>query len=209
MGKHIIPEGAWGREDSNGCKIMALRLEQGRLDHEALEGVRQRKLMVRVRRKLSPCIIMVFLAFVLSAPFGILGQTELQTALTLGTVWFWALYRPAFMPLFGLFCSGLVIELFSANPPGVLLFWMLVAYGVAHGCRVGLSRRGFLLSWILYGLIVLGEAMTDWVLMVIRVRGALSVYPIVFQESLAVGSYPFLHVLYLWGLSVMEKHDRL
>ncbi|MCT6855400.1 MAG: hypothetical protein M3Z59_03205 [Bombella apis] len=186
-----------------------MRFEHSGLDHDALEGARQRKLMVRVRRKLFPCIIMVVLAIILSAPFRILGQMELQVALVLGTVWFWSLYRPAFMPLVGLFCGGLVVELFSVNPPGVLLFWMLVAYGVAHGCRVGLSRRGFLLAWSLYGLIVLGEALTNWVLMVIRVRGALSVYPIVFQEALAVGSYPFLHILYLWGLSVMEKHDRL
>lgn len=105
---------------------MVMRFEHGGLDHDALEGARQRKLMVRMRRKFFPCIIMVVLAVILSTPFGILGQMELQVALILGTVWFWSLYRPAFMPLVGLFCGGLIVELFSVNPPGVLLFWMLL-----------------------------------------------------------------------------------
>lgn len=187
---------------------MALGFGQTGLDHEALVVEQKRKLMIRVRRKLFPCISMALLAIILSAPYGVLGQQELQTALVLGTVWFWSLYRPDFMPVLGLFCSGLVIELFSANPPGVLLFWMLVTFGVAHGCRLGLARGGFWRAWCLYGTMVLGIAGTDWLLMSIRVRGFLSIYPIFFQEALAIGSYPFLHVLYLWGLYVMEKHDK-
>lgn len=53
---------------------MALGFGQTGLDHEALVVEQKRKLMIRVRRKLFPCISMALLAIILSAPYGVLGQ---------------------------------------------------------------------------------------------------------------------------------------
>ncbi|QDH15617.1 hypothetical protein E3E11_06830 [Oecophyllibacter saccharovorans] len=143
-----------------------------------------------------PCLFIVAIAILFSAPFGLPGQAELECGLILGTVWYWSLYRPNCMKAVGVFLSGLLAEFFLCGPPGVLLLWMLIAYGVANGWRFQLARGGFLAVWGVFSLIVFGETLMTWALMSLRCFTLLPALPAFFQFCLAAGLYPVLTVVY-------------
>lgn len=145
------------------------------------------------------CIFLILIGVILSAPFGILFQEELQTGIVLVTVWYWALYKPNPFQLLAIFISGLVIELFRDGPAGVLLLWMLVTYGVANGWRWSLSRSGFLLSFLAFAVVMLGEGFIEWCLMSLRALTFLSPLSLVFQYALTLALYLLLYGLFLWG----------
>lgn len=146
-----------------------------------------------------PCLFIVILAVVLAAPLHIPGQSELQAGLILGTVWFWALYHPAAMPIGLLFVSGFCVELFVATPPGLLLLWMLVVYGTAHTVRFHFAKSGFFRYWGLYASTVLVGVLVEWFLLSLHAMTLLPPFGILFQWILSIGVYPLLHVAFAWG----------
>lgn len=151
------------------------------------------------------CLFLILVAIVLSAPFGILFQEELQTGIVLVTVWYWSLYRPHPFQLLAIFISGLVIELFRDGPAGVLLLWMLVSYGVANGWRSILSRTGFIMTFLAFAVVMLGEGFIEWCLMSLRALTFLSPLSLIFQYALTLAIYLVLYGVFLWG---RENFDR-
>lgn len=158
-----------------------------------------RQLVRALWKMMLPSLFIVVLSILLAAPFRFPGQSELQTGLILGTVWFWTLYRPASMPIALLFISGVIVELFVATPPGLLLLWMLVVYGVAHTIRFHFAQSGFFRYWGIYAVTVLIGVFLEWCLLSVRAMTVLSPLAIVFQWILSIGVYPLLHVAFAWG----------
>ncbi|MXV44027.1 hypothetical protein GS501_03030 [Saccharibacter sp. 17.LH.SD] len=163
------------------------------------------RIMKAVWKKIVPGLFIICWGIVLSAPFGIPGQIELQSGIILGTVWFWVLYRPQVMSLPLLFLSGLIVELFVVTPPGFLLLWMLVVYGVAQGVRFRLAQGGFFRSWGVYALTVLGGVFLEWCLMSIQAVAIISPFAMVFQWVLTIGVYPLLHAGFAWGRRIFDN----
>ncbi|MDF7674344.1 hypothetical protein PT277_02975 [Acetobacteraceae bacterium ESL0709] len=166
--------------------------------------------MVRqVWKQLVPSLIIIATAIFFSAPFAFPGQSELQTALILGEVWFWTLYEPMALPLLALFLCGLVVEVFRAGPPGVLLLWMLVTAGIANGARYRLSQGGFLRSWGAFSVTMMGGVALEWGFMCLRSGAFLSPLVALFQLSLTVGLYPCLYVFFLGMLRLLNHNKTL
>lgn len=143
-----------------------------------------------------PCLFIVGLAILFAAPFGLPGQTELANGLILGTVWYWSLHRPDSMKAIGVFLSGLIAELFQGGPPGVLLLWMLIAYGVAHAARALFAQGGFLVAWTAFAFVIFGETAMTWGLVSARCLTILPIGPALFEFCLGAGIYPLLTVFY-------------
>ncbi|MFT9094438.1 MAG: hypothetical protein ABF459_04825 [Gluconobacter cerinus] len=87
--------------------------------HSAVEPKQtlRRRLDMFVRAAM-PSLFIILVAVLLSAPFGIPGQAELQFGIAMCTVWFWAFSRPRSMPALAVFVCGLVLEQFRFGPPG-------------------------------------------------------------------------------------------
>lgn len=188
---------------------MPVPYKHASLQHKSMPRWTTRRILRFFLTIAAPNIFIITLGIIFSAPFGIPGQSELQVGLILGTVWFWALYYPFAMPVFLLFITGLILELFVATPPGLLLLWMLVVYGVAHTTRFRFSQGGFFRYWALYSSILLPGAILGWLFMSIRAVDFLPFSAIFFQWILGIGVYPLLHVIFVRGRRFFNYPTRL
>ncbi|EHH69128.1 hypothetical protein [Gluconobacter morbifer] len=159
-------------------------------------------------RAAMPSVFIVLSAILLSAPFGVPGQAELQFGIAMCTVWFWAYSRPKSMPAIAVFLCGLVIEVFSFGPPGTVLLSLLVIYGVAHHWRYGLSRLNFVVGWLIFSLFAALASFFQWALVCIHAFALLSPAPGLFQAALTIGIYPTLTALFVWGRRTFANPDQ-
>ncbi|MBS1087685.1 hypothetical protein [Gluconobacter wancherniae] len=159
-------------------------------------------------RAAMPSLFIIICTILLSAPFGLPGQEELQFGLAVSTVWFWAANRPRSMPAIAVFFCGLVLEIFSSGPPGAVLFWLLVTYGVASNWRYGLSQIGFVAGWLIFAALALTGSFFEWALVCLHAFALLSPVPSLFQAALTVGIYPSLSALFVWGRRTFANPDQ-
>ena len=91
-------------------------------------------------------------------------QAELQQALTLASVFFWSLFRPAAMPPPAVFLLGLLMDLLGLAPLGTGIITLLIVHGVALRWRRAMVPQGFLLVWLAFIGVAAGAAALGWAL---------------------------------------------
>ena len=129
----------------------------------------------------------------LSAPFGIPGQAQLQPAWATACVFFWSLYRPTSLPALLVFAIGLLLDLLAQGPIGVHVFILLLVHAAALRLRRTLTRSGFATVWLMFcvvaaasavGRVAAGEP--------VQLAPAATVAWRMFEFGIAAGFYPFL-----------------
>jgi rod shape-determining protein MreD len=131
----------------------------------------------------------------LSMPFELPGQAEMQPAWALASVYFWSLYRPASMPGGGVFVVGLLLDLLAQGPLGVgVLILLLTQAATLHWRRV-LTRQGFAMVWLAFCAIAAAAAAAEWVLVSVMTWRVLPLAPALFEWGMSIGAYPLLAVL--------------
>jgi rod shape-determining protein MreD len=143
-----------------------------------------------------PAVQTIAVLLLLSAPFGIPGQAQLQPGWAQACVYFWSLYRPAAMPAPLIFAIGLLLDLLAQGPIGIEVLILLLIHAFALKARRSLTRSGFATVWLVFIGVALAAAALEWVLMCALTWHALPPWPGLFECGLAAGMYPFL-ALYL------------
>ncbi len=167
---------------------------------DRLPGIRPRPTIGRrldqVARASFPAVCTLVLMFLSVAPFGLPMQAALLPALTLGSVWFWALFRPAALPPPLVFLFGVLLDLLGYLPLGTGVLTLLIAYAVAVRWRRVLARQRFLVVWLVFGVVAVGAALLGWALTSLLRFVMLPPAPALFQATLTVAVYPALSVLF-------------
>ena len=146
-----------------------------------------------------PGVQTVAVLLLLSAPFGIPAQAQLQPAWAQACVFFWSLYRPASMPAPLVFAIGLLLDLLAQSPIGIEVLVLLLIHGLALKSRRGLTRSGFATVWLVFMAVALGAAIVEFLLVCLLTWHALPPWPGAFEFGIAAGLYPFL-AFYFIGL---------
>lgn len=157
----------------------------------------KRRLDAAVRQAL-PWLAMLLMTFLLSTPSGLPGESELLFGVCLGSVYFWSAHEPHSMPSWAVFICGLFADLVGFGPPGTILLALLIAHGVAHTWRYGLSRINFLLGWMLLAILAIILSLFQWVVACFNALGFVPLQPALFQAALTIGIYPSLSALFVW-----------
>lgn len=177
--------------------------------HSAVEPKQTWRLVLdRMFRSAMPTLLLIAAIILLSAPFGVPGQEEVQFGMALCVVWFWGQTRPRLMPTPAVFLCGVVLELYSFGPPGLALLALLVFYGVARHWRYALAQVSAVLVWLIFALFVILTCCLQWLLVCIHAFAFLSPMPGVFQAALTIGLYPSLMALFSWGSRTFANPDR-
>ena len=167
---------------------------------ERTPGIRPRPTIGRqldaAARASFPVFCTLLLMFLAAAPLGLPMQAALLPALTLGSVWFWALFRPAALPPPILFLIGVLFDLLGFLPLGSGVLTLLIAYGVAQRSRRVLARQRFVLVWLAYAGVAAGVALLSWGLGSLLEFRLLPLAPALFQGALTIAVYPALSVLF-------------
>jgi rod shape-determining protein MreD len=130
-----------------------------------------------------------------AGPLGLPGQAQLQSALALGCVFFWSLFRPASLPPALVFLLGILSDLLGYAPIGIGVLTLLITHGLAMLWRRVLTRQGFMSVWLAFVAVAAGAAALQWALTALLTFRQLPPGPALFQAALAAGLYPLLAVL--------------
>ncbi len=128
----------------------------------------------------------------MSAPFGIPGQAQLQPAWATACVFFWSLYRPASLPALLVFAIGLLLDLLAQGPIGVHVFILLLVHAAALRLRRTFTRSGFATVWLMFCGVAAASAAGEWLLVSLFNWRLPPPWPGVFEFGIATGFYPFL-----------------
>ncbi|CAI3935945.1 MULTISPECIES: rod shape-determining protein MreD [Commensalibacter] len=150
-------------------------------------------------RSFVPMGFTIFVVLFLSIPFDIPGKNELLPAVVVASVYFWSIYRPKSMPAVGVFCIGFLIDLLNFSPPGVVIFILLITYGIGVTQRFRLAKYNFLLIWLIFAFIAIGMFMLQWVLTSLFSLKLMPYTSFLFEIIFAIGCYPLLSVLFTWA----------
>jgi rod shape-determining protein MreD len=161
-------------------------------------GIRPRatwgRRMDMAARRSFPAGTTVLAMLLTEMPFGIAGQSALLPAVTLSSVWFWSVFRPASMPPPAVFVIGLVQDLLGYLPLGTSVLTLLVLHGIALRGRRFLAQQGFALVWGVFILIALAAAAFTWLVVVLLAMRLIPFAPVLFQAAVSAALYPALAI---------------
>ncbi len=162
-------------------------------------GIRPRPTLGRrldiAARFAFPGALTALLQVLAGGPFHFGGQAELEVAVALGSVFFWSLHRPLSLPPLLVFGLGLLADMLTEGPFGLLLFTLLLVQALAFHWRERLARQELMLVWLAFAAVALGAAALQWAVTSVLSLRLLSFGPAAFEAALAAGLYPLLAVV--------------
>jgi rod shape-determining protein MreD len=163
-------------------------------------GIRPRPTLARrldmLARRSFPVACTVALMLCSNAPLGVPDQPVILPAVTVASVFFWSLFRPASMPPPAVFLIGLLLDLLGWLPVGDGVITLLLVHGLCVRWRRLLVRQGFLMIWIAFFGFAAGSAVLIWAIAALLAFRLLPPGPAIFQAVLTAAVYPALAILF-------------
>jgi len=175
-------------------------------------GIRPRQTLARrldmMARRAFPVACTVALMFLGNAPLGVPDQPVMVPAVTVASVFFWSLFRPASMPPPAVFLIGLLLDLMGWLPVGDGVITLLLVHGLCLRWRRVLVRQGFLMIWVAFWGFAAGSAALIWAIAALLAFRLLPLGPAIFQAVLSAALYPALAVLFARAHSTVADPAR-
>ena len=163
-------------------------------------GIRPRQTLARrldmVARRCFPVACTVALMLLSNAPLGVADQAVMLPAVSVASVFFWSLFRPASMPPAAVFLIGLLLDLMGWLPVGDGVITLLLVHGLCLRWRRVLVRQGFLMIWIAFAGFAAASAALIWAIAALLAFRLLPLGPAIFQAVLSAALYPALAILF-------------
>ncbi len=180
---------------------------------EQLPGIRPRPSLGRrldiISRHSFPATSAVLLMLLCGLPFGFSDQAVLLPAVTVGTVYFWSLYRPAALPPPIVFLIGMLLDLLGYLPIGTGVLTLLLVHGLARRWRRWLTQQGFVMVWLALICVGSGAATLIWTLASLLSLRQMPIAPALFQATLTAALYPALSVLLIRAHRTIADPERV
>ncbi len=156
-------------------------------------------------RAITPVLLTFLLLVISRLPFGIEGLESAMPLLTLMAAYFWTIYRPNLMPSIALFLLGLLQDLVTGGPLGLMALVLLLVHWLVDAQRRVFLGKSFVVAWWGFGLVALGAEGVIWLLACIYYDDLLGVKPFAFQFMLTVAIYPCFAWLFSWVQRAIVK----
>jgi rod shape-determining protein MreD len=160
-------------------------------------------------RHAFPASCTILLMLLTQIPFGFADQAVLLPAVTLASVYFWSLFRPAAMPPPVVFLIGVLLDLLGYLPLGVGALTLLVVHGLVLRWRGALSQQGFLPVWLAFFGFAAGASMLAWALAMALTVRLLPPGPALFEAALTAALYPAIAILFVQAHRGIADPDRV
>lgn len=148
-------------------------------------------------RHAFPAGLTVVLMLLVEMPFGLADQATLLPAVTIASIYFWSLFRPAAVPPPVVFVIGLLLDLLGYLPMGLGVLTLLVTHGLVVRWRPVLTRQSFGVVWLAFAGFGIGAAALCWAVTALLSFRLLPAGSALFQALLTAALYPALAMLFL------------
>ena len=160
-------------------------------------------------RSFVPWTVTLFIILFLSIPMPIPGRNELLPAIVCSSVYFWSIFRPKSMPAIGVFMLGLMIDLLNFSSPGIIIFMVLIIYGIAVTQRFRLAKYNFLWVWSYFSLISILLFTLQWMVVSLLSVRLMSYQSNLFEIIFAIGFYPLLSIFFTWAHRTIANPEQV
>jgi rod shape-determining protein MreD len=143
-----------------------------------------------------------------AAPLGIAQQAALLPAMTIASVYFWSLHRPAAMAPPMVFAIGLLFDLEGYLPLGVGVLSLLVVHAFALRWRDALLPLGLLPAWLAFAGVAAAATLLGWALAALLSVRLLPFGAALFQAVLTAALYPALAILFTGAHRTIADPER-
>lgn len=143
--------------------------------------------------------MMSFLAILITSLFSTHGKAEGLVPM-LGTlvIFYWCLYLPALMPLFGLLALGFAQDVISGDPLGLGFLTYLPIVFVTKSRSANRFGTSFWFSWLLCCLVMAMSATVHYVISAGLAWQILDIKPVASRYGAAILAYPLFAIGFAW-----------
>lgn len=139
-----------------------------------------------------PLIATVAAILITMAPANLFYGLVPAPDIALASIFFWAIYGPAFLPAWAVFALGLTQDFASGTPLGFWALIYLTAYGFTISQRVFFIGRSGPGVWFGFAIVAALTAAVAWVLGSICYARWIPLGPIFVQAAMSVLVYPLV-----------------
>lgn len=161
-----------------------------------------------VLRGLTPILLTLALVVIARLPFGFEEFETAMPLLILMCVYYWTIYRPQLLPPVVIFLFGLLHDLMTNGPIGLMALVLLLVYWLVDAQRRVFLGSSFVVGWWGFGLVAVGAETLIYLLASFYYDSFLNLPPFALQLALTIAVYPGI----AWAFGLMQRlvfsHER-
>ncbi len=146
----------------------------------------------RALRSTIPGLALMLCIFVTALPTGVPYFADVTPFLSLMAVYYWSIYRPDLMPVLLVFVAGLVQDVVTGNPLGLMALVLVLVHGIGVSQRGVFLGKSFPVEWWGFGLVALGAGIVAWILASLYYVNIMDPTAVGVQALLTVAVYPLV-----------------
>ncbi len=141
-------------------------------------------------RQLTPSIFTLALVILNVLPLHIPGFSSVAPLLPLMAVYHWAVFRPRLLPAYAVFLIGLLQDILTGAPIGVIALVFLVVYCAVLSQKRFVIGKSFFILWLGFSLIAAVAATINWLAVSILSATLVEPQTVFFQYLMTLGFFP-------------------
>ncbi len=148
-------------------------------------------------RAALPFISTFVLILLMQVQYRVAFLDNLFPFLSLLAVYYWCIYKPQLMPVSMVFILGLLQDLLSGGPLGMMALALILVRTLVMGQGRQLPERGFLFNWLVFFIFALLFGLTTWTIASIYLKETQNLWNVLGQSMLTIAIFPVI----FWLLS--------
>jgi rod shape-determining protein MreD len=147
-------------------------------------------------RAMIPGLTLFLCIFVASVPFGLPYLSDVTPFLSLMAVYYWSIYRPDLIPAVVVFMGGLLQDVLTGGPIGLLALVLVLVHGIGVSQRGVFLGKSFQVEWWGFGLVTIGAILFAWIAASLYFATFIDSRAFIVQALLTVAIYPLVTRLF-------------
>jgi rod shape-determining protein MreD len=162
-------------------------------------------LVGRALRATIPGLTLILCIFVATIPMGLPYLSDVTPFLSLMAVYYWSIYRPDLMPAVVVFAGGLLQDVLTGGPVGLLALVLVLVHGVGVSQRGVFLGKSFQVEWWGFGLVTVAAVLFGWAAASLYFTTFIDSRAFVVQALLTVAIYPLVTRLFSRAARVLRE----
>ena len=146
--------------------------------------------LLRVLRTLLPGLVTLLAVLITVLPLGVSFAAVVTPFLSLMAVYYWSIYRPDLLPPAAVFAIGVLQDILTGGPVGLLALVLLLVQALAVSQRRILLGQAFSVEWAGLLLVAAGAGLVSWLLACVYFLVLVPPLPFVVQALITAALYP-------------------
>ena len=153
--------------------------------------------LFQLLRGMTPVLLTLFLVLVNAVPSGLPHFSPLTPTLAMMAVYYWSIFRPELMPASAVFGIGLLQDVISGGPIGLMALVLVLIHGICVSQRRVFLSKSFMVGWWGFMMVAAGTTLIGYIAACLYYGTLFNPLPVLAQSGLTVALYPPFNWLFV------------